>query len=452
MLSDPSAAPRRAALYRTIWRWHFYAGLLVLPLVLLLSLTGSIYLFKPQLDRWEERAFTGLPTAGAVSPSKQMAAALAAFPGSQFHSYRLPERPGDAAAIHLALGDSATMADVFVSPQGRVLGRIDPEKRISAIVANIHGELMAGKWGAYVVELAGSWAIVMILSGLWLWWPEGRGMAGVLWPRLSLGKRAFWRDIHAVTGFWVSGLALVLLVTALPWAGVWGDAFKTVRAEMGWTKDRPDWKIGSDEHSGHDHDAMLKMQAAGVPLAGLDEIVAKARAETLPFPVLVKPPGAPDRGGPTAMVWTVKSESQNRPMNVTITYDMATGMEMARKGFAEKHPIDKAISYGIAWHEGQLFGWINQLIGLFTAMALVMLVISGFVMWRRRKPESGLGAPPLPSSPVRSRAMVATLLILAAMLPLLAASLILLWLFDRFVLPRMPRLSNWLGATAAQGT
>ena len=37
-------------LYRAIWRWHFYAGLFVVPFILLLALTGAIYLFKPQLD------------------------------------------------------------------------------------------------------------------------------------------------------------------------------------------------------------------------------------------------------------------------------------------------------------------------------------------------------------------------------------------------------------------
>lgn len=37
-------------LYRTIWRWHFYAGLFVVPFILLLALPGAIYLFKPQLD------------------------------------------------------------------------------------------------------------------------------------------------------------------------------------------------------------------------------------------------------------------------------------------------------------------------------------------------------------------------------------------------------------------
>ena len=43
----------RSALYRTIWRWHFYAGLFCIPFVLWLALTGSIYLFKPQVEAWD---------------------------------------------------------------------------------------------------------------------------------------------------------------------------------------------------------------------------------------------------------------------------------------------------------------------------------------------------------------------------------------------------------------
>lgn len=457
-------------LYRTLWRWHFYAGLFVIPLIVVLSLTGALYLFKPQVERWEERAWRDLPVAGAISPDAQAEAALAAFPGSRFHSYRLPESPGDAAMIHLALADGRSMRDVFVSPRGRVLGSLDPERRIMAIDHDIHGQLLLGPKGSWIVELAASWAIVMILTGLYLWWPRGRGPAGVLWPRLRQGGRTFWRDLHAVTGFWVAGLALVLLATGLPWTDAWGSAFKAVRAELGWVRGAQDWTIGgrapeggehalhegmtggtAGAHVGHDHQAMLRMQAAGVAMQSLGDVVAKAEAERLPFPVVVSAPGAPGPfgGGASAMAWTVRSDTQNRPLRVTISYDMATGRELSREGFADKHAVDRVIGYGIAWHEGQLFGWVNQLVGLATALMLVTLAVSGFVMWRRRKPADALGAPPPVRASGRMHGVVAITLLLALLLPLFAASLILLWLVERLLLPRLPGLARWLGSGTA---
>ena len=433
--------------YRTIWRWHFYASLFVMPLVLVLATTGAIYLFKPQIDRWEERAFSNLSTHGAVSPNAQLAAVMNANPGAQFHGYRLPAREGDAAVIHVGLADGRSMRDVYVSPQGKVLGSVDPESRISATVSRIHGSLLIGRVGDWIVELAACWAIVMILTGLYMWWPRGQGLRGVIWPRLGKGKRIFLRDLHAVTGFWVSGLALVLLTTGLPWASVWGDAFRVARAELGLVQGAQDWKTGTHApHAEHDHDAMMKMHAAGIPLVGLSDMVAKAKLEDLPHPVFVKPPGAPERfGPPTPMAWTIKSESQNRPLNRQITYDVATGKELSRTSFADKHIIDQAVNYGIAWHEGQLFGWINQLVGVLTALGLITLVISGFLMWRRRKPEDILGAPPIPSVQQKMRGVVIIIGVMAVLLPLLALSLLALWLFDRLLLPRLPALATWLG-------
>jgi uncharacterized iron-regulated membrane protein len=438
--------------YRTIWRWHFYASLFVMPLVLLLATTGAIYVFKPQLDRWEERAFSNLSTHKAVSPNAQLAAVMDAHPGAQFHGYRLPAREGDAAVIHVGLADGRTMRDVYVSPQGKVLGSVDPDSRISATVSRIHGSLLIGRVGDWIVELAACWAIVMILTGLYMWWPRGQGVRGVIWPRLRSGKRIFLRDLHAVTGFWVSGLALVLLTTGLPWASVWGDAFRLARAELGLVQGAQDWKTGSHApHAEHDHDAMMKMQAAGIPLIGLADMVAKAKLEKLPHPVFVKPPGAPERfGPPTPMAWTIKSEAQNRPLNRSISFDVATGQELSRTGFSDKHVIDRAVNYGIAWHEGQLFGWINQLIAVLTAFGLITLVVSGFMMWRRRKPVDALGAPTAPAVPQKIGGVVVIIGVLAILLPLLAVSLLALWLFDRLLLPRLPAFAIWLGIRPAQ--
>ncbi|MBN9136430.1 MAG: PepSY domain-containing protein, partial [Phyllobacterium sp.] len=38
------------SLYRAIWRWHFFAGLLVIPFMLNLAITGGLYLFKDEID------------------------------------------------------------------------------------------------------------------------------------------------------------------------------------------------------------------------------------------------------------------------------------------------------------------------------------------------------------------------------------------------------------------
>src|SRR3546814_12949920 len=75
---------------------------------------------------------------------------------------------------------------------------------------------------------------------------------------------------------------------------------------------------------------------------GLDDIVAKAQRENLAFPVTVSPPGAPGLFDATgSMDWAVRSDAQNRPMRMTVTYDMGTGREASREGFADGHVIDQ---------------------------------------------------------------------------------------------------------------
>ncbi|WP_226663087.1 PepSY-associated TM helix domain-containing protein [Alteriqipengyuania lutimaris] len=425
------------ATYRTIWRWHFYAGLFVLPFVLLLSVSGAIYLFKPQIDRWEERDYRGLSLEGAVSADRQLEAVKTAFPGGSFNHYRLPEHPGDAAMVQTTLPDGA-LSEVFVSPQGEVLGTLDPAKRISNTISRFHGSLMLGDWGDRLVELAASWTIVMILSGLYLWWPRPFRAAGTLWPRRSLRGRPLLKDPHRVIGFWLAGFLLVMLASGLPWAGTWGSAFKWARGELGLIEGPQDWKIGAEKrvekHVAHDHGAMAhsspprpRAPAESLPLSAF---VARAEAERMAFPVLVLPPHAPQRfGPPTGEVWTVKSEAQNRPMMRTVTYDPRTGEERSRSGFADKHPIDRAINVGIAWHEGALFGLANQIMGLIIALALIALSVLGVLMWLKRRPTGKLAAPPhggrLP------RGLIVVVVVLAILLPLFGASLVAILLTEK---------------------
>jgi uncharacterized iron-regulated membrane protein len=107
------------------------------------------------------------------------------------------------------------------------------------------------------------------------------------------------------------------------------------------------------------------------------------------------------------------------------------------------------VSLGISAHEGQLFGWINQLILLFTAMSLALLAVSSVVLWWRRRPARVLGAPPPLERLAVSRALIFVIVLMGIYLPILGISLILVWLAERFLLRRLPGVRSWLGLLPA---
>ena len=190
--------------YRGLWRWHFHAGMLCIPFVIILAITGSIYVFKPQIDAFADRAVDSLTLTGHRATGEQhIAAALASLPGSRLFVYEVPRERDDAVRVHVYVPDG-TGRIVYVHPETlAILKTVPHTARLTEIVRMIHADLLAGRTGSVLIELAASWAIVMLITGLFLWWPrESRGLAGAAWPRLNRGRRVFWRDLHAVTGVW----------------------------------------------------------------------------------------------------------------------------------------------------------------------------------------------------------------------------------------------------------
>lgn len=448
--------------YRMVWRWHFYAGLFSIPFLIWLSLTGSIYLFKPQIERWLDRPYDSLSITGArATPEAQTMAALAAIPGSRLHYYELPLTAKSATRVIVGKGNVEYR--VYVHPQTlQVLKTISEDRRPMRVVFRLHGELMAGDWGSRIVELAASWAIVLILTGLYLWWPRQiEKFAGVFYLRLHQGQRIFWRDLHAVTGVWISAFALFLLLTGLPWAKGWSGYLKTIRSMGGQKLVRQDWTTGRSSeiddrlamnangmegmsmgHSGHMAHRM------GGPLAvhayaPLDRLVPAVGSLQLAYPVLIMPPMGPSKH------WTAKSDAQNRPMRVIVTLNPITGAVLKREDFSQRPIVDRMVGIGVAAHEGQLFGVLNQVLGLLTAIGLILISTSAIVLWWRRRNVGVLGAP-MPAGHSRfSLMLVAIIVLLGACLPMLGLSLVFVLLIEKVILRRVPETQRWLGLRPA---
>lgn len=411
--------------YRGLWRWHFHAGLLCIPFVPILAATGSIFLFKPQIDALADRGVDSLPTTGHRAPAQaHIDAALASLPGSRLFVYEVPRESDDAVRVHLYAPDGDGRI-VYVHPETlSILKTVPHSARLTEVVRTIHGELLAGRTGSLLVELAASWAIVMLITGLVLWWPrETRGLAGVLYPRASSGSRVFVRDLHAVTGIWISLLALFLLITALPWTTVWGAGFDQVREWMQ-APAPADWSRGrADEHAAH----RVGTTTAALPSpVTLDEVIARIAPFALDPPVRIYLPSE------RQPFWRVRSETQNRPRVRELDLDRQDGQVLRDIGFADKPALDRVVGIGVAAHEGQLFGIANQLLGLFTALGLIAVCVSAIVMWWRRRPDGALGIPAARVDGFRIGWPLATAIVLiGVLLPVLGLSLALLWIVER---------------------
>lgn len=438
-------------LHRRIWRWHFLAGLLIVPFAVLLSASGALYLFKPQFIQWQEaRIHAEAPSAAsniALSMDTLLAAAQRAQPGSELVKITLPRTPEDR-SVELDLRDANAVWTLWVDRySGELLHRARADQQLMAWTKRLHGSLLLGDRGSLVVELMASWMIVMLVTGLYLWWPRGTPWWRTLFPRLTRqgGIRAFWRRLHGAVGLWFSGAILLLLLSGLPWTTVWGGGFDWVQRTMGWDGPGQEWVVtlqsgaqpaghhgGADGLSlwerGHDNGNPVTLQSGPAAPATLPQtlqaIVARVTPEQLPPPVELRPPRG-ENG-----VWTVRSMTQNRPLRETVHYDRWTGAEIMRIRFADYHPVQRTVSYGIALHEGALFGWLNQLLALLTALAVIGLSVSGTIVWWKRRPKGRLGIPPLPQDAGIPRGLTALVIGCGLLLPLLGLSLLLLWLMD----------------------
>lgn len=173
----PKAAARDGGasdLYRAVWRWHFYAGLLILPFLITLAITGAIYLFRDEVDTWVHADFMQVAPAEEqrLAPSQIIAAALAAQPGTAL-KYTDPAADNLSTEITVKPETGGSMAVYVNQYSGEVL-EVRPDRSTFAwTVRYLHSLRFFGATPRMVIEIVAGWAILLVLTGIYLWWPRG---------------------------------------------------------------------------------------------------------------------------------------------------------------------------------------------------------------------------------------------------------------------------------------
>lgn len=450
----------KVSFYNLAWRWHFYAGLLVAPFMVMLALTGIIYLFKPQLDPLMYGELLNVPAGHhSLSADELLKRVQAVYPQAQVKQY-LPPINAERSA-QFVVQNAGVELNVFVDPyHGDILGEQHAKRTLQAVARAIHGELMIGTLGDRLVELAAGWGVMLVVSGLYLWWPRGKSTAGVLWPRLSSRGRLFWRDLHSVVGFWGAAFLLVMLLSGMTWTGFWGKQYadlwnrfpaamwnnvpqsdqqagalnNAARQTVPWALENTPMPMSGDHaehmaHGGADH-------APAAPAIGLQQVQDIARQRQ------VEPGYSITLPTTASGVFTVAVFADDPRNDATLHIDQYTGQVLADVRWQDYSPVARATEVGVMLHEGKMFGALNQLAVLLICLMILLSAVSGLVIWWKRRPTGRLGVPPLRHDLPKWKTAMWVMLALALAFPLVGASLIAVWLLDRLLLSRWNRASE----------
>jgi uncharacterized iron-regulated membrane protein len=201
---------------------HLWLGLSSGLVVFIISITGCLYAFQEEIsDLTQPFRFCEASNSAFLPPSELKAIAELALPNKHLHAVKYNE-PGRAAEAIFYAYDPEYYFIIYLNPyHGEVLKVKNMDRDFFRFVLNGHFYLwMPPKIGQTTVVVFMLVFLVMLISGLVLWFPKNRAAARQrFWFRWKEGMK--WKrknyDLHNIPGFYACLFALLFVVTGLVW-------------------------------------------------------------------------------------------------------------------------------------------------------------------------------------------------------------------------------------------
>lgn len=415
--ASPPARPRQTStgdrLYRIVWRWHFYAGMIVAPVLIVVTATGALWIFKDEIEGWLHPGVMYVePTDEQVSYDQQLAAVRAAVgPKYQIGLMQVFSNPKRATALAMS---GTTFQYGYVDPyRGHYLGAVE-RGGFSDVVLDLHRTLFLGTTGRIVVELTTCWTVVLAATGIYLWWPrKATQLWGVWLPRLRRKPYVVLRDLHTVSGIYVAIIAIVIALTGLIYTYVWGSGFQYLSRK-------------TDAYDMFSK-PMLSKSAPEVKDASMDRVVEVARQRLPGYSLTVWFPRAPNA------VYLVTATNEWGPqVNRMLFIDRGTGEILEDRHNSQNKIMYQLGTWNFALHVGTVWGMPSKILWFVTCVILITSPVTGVWMWWERRPRGQLGLPRRIDTR-RPRWLVATIIATSVLLPALGASVVAILLGELVV-------------------
>lgn len=224
--------------FRIVGPLHLWLGLASGLVVFIVALTGAMYVFQEEIETrliHPNRHFVAeqnqpfAPMSVWLSQANAAFAAYDSLDGSRNVYWHREAGRTVSIGTRYQDGGGEHYIEAFLNPYtGQVLEVAETYGPTSfwRIVIDLHVNLLLGKFGRYVVRYGTLIFLILLISGIVLWWPKNKAALKqrytFTWKSTTRWKRKNY-DLHNVPGFYASWVVVFMAITGLVWSFQWFD-------------------------------------------------------------------------------------------------------------------------------------------------------------------------------------------------------------------------------------
>lgn len=388
---------------KIVGKLHLWLGLASGLVVLVSMLAAAVFVWDEELTEWYYGNYVFVqPEKSTVQPMALLLEnARKAVPGKVVSGVAIEHDPRKSYVFYTYKGNENPQGfthwanyeywdEIYLNPYtGEVIGTVNMLTNWIDLTRRLHQNLLLRyDIGHYIVGFATLFILVMLATGLILWFPKNKA---ALKQRFSIKWKARWRrvnyDLHNVGGFYTWLLIAILAITGLVWTfDWWTDGIYRILG------DNPDTVFKQNEHP----------QPAVLP-SGTDNPLDKIFADLLTkrenwnelFMDFADSEAEEPRNEVSAYLSFDKTGWDDSD---SYYYHAQTG-ELVHQVLQEQKTIgEKWRNSNYAIHVGSIYGLPTKILACFAALFLASLPVTGFYIWwgrkKKKKPAAKSKAPP----------------------------------------------------------
>ncbi len=364
---------------KVIGKLHLWLGFTSGLLVFVIAVTGCIYAFQKEIqDLTQSFRFVEVQSKEFLPPSVLKAAAEKDLANKHIHAvqYLGPER---AAMVIYYSPDPEYYYIVYVNPYtAQVLEVRDMSSDFFAFILDGHFYLwLPPEIGQPIAASATLCFIVMLISGMILWWPRKKKDAK---QRVSIRWKAKWRrlnyDLHNVLGFYASAIALILAFTGLVWGFQWfaNGLYSAAGGEKSLVYSEP----LSDTTQIH----LAKIPAIDKVYLQMKSLYPHAKTIEVHIPETSASVIGANANPDDETYWKLDYRYYDQYTLQEVSVDHIYGR------FPEAKAADKLMRMNYDIHTGAILGLPGKFIAFFASLIVASLPITGVYIWWGRKKKA----------------------------------------------------------------